>query len=63
MIDTLLTTREAAERFKVCTATVRLWARDGKLATVRIGRHWRIRAGSLDKGTPREGNDGRQPPD
>jgi len=59
----LLTVAEAAERLRVHAATVRSWARDGRIPTVRIGRAWRIDAGALDAGTQREGNDGRRPPD
>ena len=38
----LLTPAEVANRFKVSEATVRRWARDGDIASVKIGKTIRI---------------------
>jgi excisionase family DNA binding protein len=46
--DTLLTPREVAELFGVCTATIARWAREGRLSPIRTpGGHRRYRSAEV----------------
>jgi excisionase family DNA binding protein len=46
--DALLTVEEAAAEFKLSTATIRRYLRDGELDGVKLGkRQWRIRKSTL----------------
>lgn len=40
----LLTAQEVAQALRVDPATVRRWANDGTLPSIRVGRGWRFRA-------------------
>ncbi len=49
MTEEALTVEEAAARLKVLPKTVRIWLREGRLPGVKLGRHWRIAASTIDK--------------
>jgi excisionase family DNA binding protein len=46
-MDTFLTTRQAAERLGVSDSRIRQLILDGKLAAVKAGRDWLIKASDL----------------
>ena len=45
--ETLWTTEEIAEKFKVTTTSVARWLRKGELQGIRIGNVWRVPEKSL----------------
>jgi len=45
--DRILTVDEAAEKLGISAYTVRQWAREKRLPTIRLGRYWRFRESSL----------------
>jgi excisionase family DNA binding protein len=47
--DKLLTTTQVAHRLGISARTVCLWAEVGELDAIKIGRQWRIRAGTLSQ--------------
>jgi excisionase family DNA binding protein len=40
MPEPLMTAEEVANRFRVATKTIREWARDGRLPSIRLGGPW-----------------------
>lgn len=45
--DHILTVEQLADMLGVTPYTVRQWARDGKLPTLRLGKYWRFRESSI----------------
>lgn len=54
----LLTTAQAAAKLQVSEATLRIWAKTGRVAAIRHGREYRFEAGALtqEKGSWRSTN-------
>ena len=45
--DRILTVEQLAEMIGVSEYTVRLWAREGKLPALHLGKYWRFRESSI----------------
>jgi excisionase family DNA binding protein len=46
-VEELLSVEEAAAKLKMAPKTLRDWLRNGKLAAVKLGKHWLIREQDL----------------
>jgi len=49
MREKLLTIKDIAKYLKLNEATVYLWAQEGKLPAIKIGRFWRFKKEDIDK--------------
>ena len=45
---TILTTKEVADLLRVSLITVRRWLKAGKIPSIRIGKHYRIRRDDIE---------------
>ncbi|MBU0731273.1 helix-turn-helix domain-containing protein [Patescibacteria group bacterium] len=45
---TILTTKEVADLLRVSLITVRRWLKSGKIPSIRIGKHYRIRRDDIE---------------
>ena len=49
MTEQLFTTEDAAKFLRVHVETVRFWIRTGRLAAIKVGRHWRVKRVDLER--------------